>query len=201
MKPCYVYRHYDSSGDLLYVGITYHLKSRTAKHRSSSHWASAIDRIEYELLPDRKIASDIERWAVANMRPRFNIQYTSEASKLKAAGLGTPDQLVAEAAIRRRERLRRLAKRKWGRREYATPAIAAAVRASAVERHAARNHDKAALLRRIVKRGYPSVSCPTCARAPGFLCRSMPGKNTRPAHKARKVYESRLKGEELWMVR
>ena len=68
----YVYRHYDSEGNLLYVGCTQSLEFRTKTHKASSPWKAEIARIAAEEYPTREDALFAERTAICNELPRCN---------------------------------------------------------------------------------------------------------------------------------
>lgn len=68
-----LYRHFDASGRLLYVGISLHSIQRTAKHRSGSHWFQDIARIEIEWLSERRSALAAEATAISKEKPLWNV--------------------------------------------------------------------------------------------------------------------------------
>lgn len=75
VRPCQLYRHRDSNGDLLYVGISYSAFARTTTHRSGAHWFADITRIDVEHFPDRKSAEKAEREAIAREKPKHNLAH------------------------------------------------------------------------------------------------------------------------------
>jgi predicted GIY-YIG superfamily endonuclease len=68
-----LYRHFDKTGALLYVGIAVDPRKRESAHRSGSEWAPKIHRIELEWFDNRHAARAAERAAIATERPKFNI--------------------------------------------------------------------------------------------------------------------------------
>jgi hypothetical protein len=72
-KQCELYRHFDSAGKLLYVGISYRSTERTFAHSDSSHWFDEVTRIEIERFPSRRAALDAEMQAIKLEKPLHNI--------------------------------------------------------------------------------------------------------------------------------
>jgi hypothetical protein len=68
-----VYRHFDSEGQLLYVGISLNAVARLADHRQTSHWFDGIARIDLQRFPSRQAALAAERRAIRKEKPLFNI--------------------------------------------------------------------------------------------------------------------------------
>lgn len=73
VKPCELYRHFDKSGRLLYVGISYTAISRLVGHRSNAHWFDEIVRIEIERFQTREAAAKAELEAIKNEKPLHNL--------------------------------------------------------------------------------------------------------------------------------
>ena len=71
MSQC-VYRMYDASDRLLYVGVTGHYNRRMSEHRKSQPWWLSVDRIEHTEYPDRVTAEEAERQAIRSESPRYN---------------------------------------------------------------------------------------------------------------------------------
>lgn len=69
---CQLYRHFDSEGRLLYVGISLSAVERLKQHVARSGWASDIASITVETHPDREAAMKAERAAVERERPLYN---------------------------------------------------------------------------------------------------------------------------------
>ena len=73
-----LYRHFDSGGALLYVGVSLSAVGRLASHQRQSGWAPDIARVEIETLPDRASALRAEKEAIANESPQFNIMHQAK---------------------------------------------------------------------------------------------------------------------------
>lgn len=75
-RRCALYRHFDESDVLLYIGITDTLADRTNNgHARTSDWVQFAARAEAEWHDSRDRASAAEREAVKDERPVFNRQY------------------------------------------------------------------------------------------------------------------------------
>jgi len=74
-----LYRHYDLSGRLLYVGIALSPLARLRAHRSRAHWFNDIASITIERFPDGAAARKAERQAVADDKPLFNLKLIRNA--------------------------------------------------------------------------------------------------------------------------
>lgn len=66
-----LYRHFNSSGDLLYVGISACAMKRIAEHKNSS-WVLDIARIELQYFEERGAAREAEKQAIKSEMPLFN---------------------------------------------------------------------------------------------------------------------------------
>ncbi len=74
-KPTFLYRAYDDTGTLLYVGITYGLHSRVRQHSSDKDWWDRdVARVEAVKFPTREEAQDAEAAAVHAEEPKWNIR-------------------------------------------------------------------------------------------------------------------------------
>lgn len=67
-----VYRAFDPSGQLLYVGRTKRFRERMTSHRRLSAWWAEATSITIEAYATQVDAAHAERAAIANERPRFN---------------------------------------------------------------------------------------------------------------------------------
>lgn len=67
-----LYRHYDTNGRLLYVGISLNVLNRTAAHESNTPWFLEVVRIEIDHYPSRDEASRAERAAIRREHPKYN---------------------------------------------------------------------------------------------------------------------------------
>lgn len=68
-----VYRCYDATGRLIYIGATSNLEQRLTYHRSQAWWWSLACRITDEPHPDMEAAHDAEWAAIAAENPAFNL--------------------------------------------------------------------------------------------------------------------------------
>lgn len=66
---CQLYRHYDSDGTLLYVGVAVNAVRRTREHIKRSDWYDEISRIEIEKFSDRNAALNAEEVRKAGGKP------------------------------------------------------------------------------------------------------------------------------------
>lgn len=72
--PVAVYRHFDASGDLLYIGQSNSPSTRPEQLcRGGADWAYTVSTITVEWFPDRQRAMAAEALAIKNEAPRHNI--------------------------------------------------------------------------------------------------------------------------------
>ena len=69
-----VYLVYDSSSQLLYVGVTCNLPQRMQAHRATSSWRGEVARLEARKYPTRDRAERVEARAISLLRPIHNIK-------------------------------------------------------------------------------------------------------------------------------
>jgi predicted GIY-YIG superfamily endonuclease len=67
-----VYRVYDKSGRLIYVGASCRLENRLNNHRTISWWYGLMDRVETEPHPTREAAMAAEAEVIRTEQPAFN---------------------------------------------------------------------------------------------------------------------------------
>lgn len=67
-----LYRCFDRSNVLLYVGISSHPDRRLAQHLASAPWAGRFDRLDVEWFDSRQKALSGERRAIHEEGPEFN---------------------------------------------------------------------------------------------------------------------------------
>lgn len=89
-----LYRHFDDTGRLLYVGIAHDPDARAAQHRANSPWAILSSRVEIDWHDTRDEARDAERDAIQTEAPLFNIANASPKAKQLAI-----DYLLARVAL------------------------------------------------------------------------------------------------------
>lgn len=68
-----LYRHFDATGRLLYVGMSLNAIARLVKHREESHWFNQITRVEIEWHKSREHAAYAEAIAIRDEEPLYNI--------------------------------------------------------------------------------------------------------------------------------
>jgi predicted GIY-YIG superfamily endonuclease len=68
-----LYRCFDATGRLLYVGITGHMENRFSQHRRASSWFSECTRVTNEGFASRQEAVAAERKAISEERPLHNV--------------------------------------------------------------------------------------------------------------------------------
>lgn len=72
MKTHYVYRCFDETGRLIYVGRSATPHTRLEFHRRNSWWAPQAVRVKIAVFPNKEQASAAERDAIASENPRWN---------------------------------------------------------------------------------------------------------------------------------
>jgi predicted GIY-YIG superfamily endonuclease len=77
-----LYRHFDSTGRLLYVGISLDYLRRLGQHKQNSGWFDRICRVEIEWLDSRQEALAQERSAIRREKPECNIALQSTAGEV-----------------------------------------------------------------------------------------------------------------------
>jgi len=69
----FVYRCYSTDRELLYVGASKDIEARIRGHRDQSFWAGLISGVLCEEFPTKAEATAVERKAIREESPRFNI--------------------------------------------------------------------------------------------------------------------------------
>lgn len=72
--PHYVYLYRNSSQEIIYIGITYDIKTRDRAHRRGK-FADLIDSREEILCVNRKEAAALEKQLILEYKPPFNKYY------------------------------------------------------------------------------------------------------------------------------
>lgn len=81
MEQSYIlYRHYNESGELLYVGISTRVMRRTREHEKYSPWFQESVRMLMERFADEVSLLEAEKAAIKNECPKYNIIYNSDRS-------------------------------------------------------------------------------------------------------------------------
>ena len=70
-----LYRFFNSTGQLLYIGITMNPPQRFKEHRDSKDWWTEVAGITVENYPNRTALAEAERRAIKVERPRHNIAH------------------------------------------------------------------------------------------------------------------------------
>lgn len=68
----YVYKHVAYNGDIIYVGQTKNLGSRTSVHKSNSNWFNLVEKIEYAEVTDRILMNIYEKLYIDKYSPIYN---------------------------------------------------------------------------------------------------------------------------------
>ena len=68
-----LYRHFDNSNTLLYVGISLSTFARLSQHKDHSPWFKQVNRVEIQHFDTRDEAMAAERQAIKTENPKFNI--------------------------------------------------------------------------------------------------------------------------------
>lgn len=85
-----LYRYFDSTGRLLYVGISLNAVNRLAQH-SSKPWAKSITRIEVQYFESRELGLEAEVNAIRREHPMFNIVH-SLAARPRSVNVVAPNK-------------------------------------------------------------------------------------------------------------
>jgi hypothetical protein len=76
-----LYRHFNSDGTLLYVGISIHPTYRTYEHSKQSPWFNDISFITIERFETRLLALKAETVAIKEEKPLHNVIYSYNPDK------------------------------------------------------------------------------------------------------------------------
>lgn len=71
-KPTHLYRHFNSAGMLLYVGVSLNYLVRTSQHASTAEWYEEVVNITIEAFQNREAALKAEKKAIKNENPKYN---------------------------------------------------------------------------------------------------------------------------------
>lgn len=67
-----VYRCFDKSGELLYVGVTDSPGARHGSHRREKPWWGEVAEVQWTFFPTYGAAIDAETDAIENEEPKYN---------------------------------------------------------------------------------------------------------------------------------
>lgn len=71
--PYHVYRVFDRTGDLIYVGCSNNLFTRLAQHEELSWWAPQAFKVKSRIYPSYDVGLKAERLAIQTEHPRWNV--------------------------------------------------------------------------------------------------------------------------------
>lgn len=108
MTPTKLYRHFDASGRLLYVGIAIRPTDRLLQHIRLSTWADSIARIDIETHASRDLAVAAEATAIEAESPLYNKRKPTKKSRQT---VGRPT--IAEDGELMRSRPLRMTQAQW----------------------------------------------------------------------------------------
>lgn len=94
-KPTTLYRFFDESDQLLYVGISHRIQTRLTEHKVDKPWES-VARIEIEWFPTRKAARQAEVQAIQAEHPAWNIADSRTRATSQPATPQIPGSLVGK---------------------------------------------------------------------------------------------------------
>src|SRR5690606_19885778 len=75
--PTAVYRHYDASGLLLYIGMTCDQSVRESMHGTSSPWWIHVRHSEMTWYATRSKGTEAEKSLIIELEPMFNTVYNT----------------------------------------------------------------------------------------------------------------------------
>lgn len=93
-QPHALYRFYDRSQVLLYVGITVSLPTRLTSHRTKKPWWTLIHHVDVEHFATRDEALAAERTAIRAEKPLYNIVHNDTG--LDSYNVQTTDEKIAQ---------------------------------------------------------------------------------------------------------
>jgi predicted GIY-YIG superfamily endonuclease len=70
-----LYRHFDASDNLLYIGVSSRISQRIKEHSMHSSWWQNVSKITLEHFETRKEVLEAERNAIIAEKPRHNIKH------------------------------------------------------------------------------------------------------------------------------
>jgi|GEM_PF-5834944 len=108
-----LYRHFDSEGTLLYVGVSLSVLTRLVQHKSSSSWYASVTQITIENYESREDAELAEKHAIESERPIWNVVYNGKPRKKILDRLGRKlNKPLKRKADEEKERKARVSKSK-----------------------------------------------------------------------------------------
>ncbi len=76
-----LYRHFNATGDLLYVGISLSAVQRLGQHMEKAKWAEKIAKVTVEWHESRADAERAEREAIKREKPAHNVMHVDSKAK------------------------------------------------------------------------------------------------------------------------
>ena len=73
MQETTLYRHFNSAGELLYVGISTNAYNRYKQHRQEKNWVNQVTSITLERFNRREFAIEAEKIAIEKENPKYNV--------------------------------------------------------------------------------------------------------------------------------
>lgn len=74
----YLYRAFDNTGALLYVGISSRWHYRLHQHEKTSDWIERADYVQISRFPDRESVERAEKEAIRSEKPQFNKVFSED---------------------------------------------------------------------------------------------------------------------------
>ena len=90
-----IYRHFDGTGRLLYVGCASNPVKRTYGHKAMSEWFRDVRTIRIEYWDTKEQALEAERRAVASEGPIYNAQHAKPKRDIKSGFQAFPPGVSA----------------------------------------------------------------------------------------------------------
>lgn len=81
--PHFVYSLYNSSDDVIYIGVTGSVAHRMNNHAAAKPWWPEVSRMGVEQFPSREAAESAEKCGIVSAQPRYNITFVPGNYPLK----------------------------------------------------------------------------------------------------------------------
>jgi len=91
-----LYRHFNSEGQLLYVGISNSALVRLGAHKANAHWFDSITNVTIEKCTDREDALAKEAKAIKTEHPRHNVVHKQEVIGYRMQAFNTPEGMIVK---------------------------------------------------------------------------------------------------------
>lgn len=89
-QTCHLYRHFDKSGNILYIGVSVSILHRILQHRNNSTWFPGTGNITIEEFPSRSLAEQAERIAIRKEQPPHNVVHKVVHKEKPRSRIETP---------------------------------------------------------------------------------------------------------------